>query len=150
MDIDRRITFERILGVAGLCMALIACGSDSPGPNGTEGAFVLHELNGQPLPYDHEGLGCCTYLSGMVELDRGRYAATLTARNRNTTVVFTASEWGTYTEDASSLTFSLDSFAVAPLGFDRGTLSADTLRLAFGGEGPGSPDQFHGLYLRDS
>lgn len=59
----------------------------------------------------------------------------LTVRNRNTTVVFTA---------------SLDRFALAPLGFDRGTLSADTLRLAFGGEGPDSLDQFHGLYVRDS
>lgn len=150
MDIDRRSSFERILGVAGLFMLLIACDNDTPGPNGPEGVYALQELNGQPLPYDHEGLGCCTYLSGTVELDRGRYAATLTARNRNTTVVFTANEWGTYTQGASSLTFSLDSFAVAPLGFDRGTLSADTLRLAFGGEGPGSPDQFHGLYVRDS
>jgi hypothetical protein len=37
---------------------------------------------------------------------------------------------------------------VAPLLLDAGTVSADTLRVAFGGEGPGSADQFHALYVR--
>jgi hypothetical protein len=31
---------------------------------------------------------------------------------------------------------------------DAAAVSADTLRVAFGGEGPGSADQFHALYVR--
>jgi hypothetical protein len=57
-------------------------------------------------------------------------------------------EWGTYTRRASSLAFVLDSVLVAPLLLDAGTVSADTLRVAFGGEGPGSANQFHALYVR--
>jgi hypothetical protein len=142
--------FYRQAGTACLFAILAACGNDGPGPSPIEGVYALQELNGTALPYDHEGLGCCTYLSGTVELDGGRYAAALTARNRNTSVVFTAMEWGTYTRRTAGLTFSPESVAVAPLLFDAGTLAGDTLRLAFGGEGHGSPDQFQALYLRGS
>lgn len=129
--------------------ALVACGNDPSGPSSVEGVYALHRLNDEPLPYDHEGLGCCTYLSGTLDLEAGSYTAALTARNRNTGLVFTATEWGTYQQRASSLTFALDSVDVTPLGLDAGTVSGDTLRVAFGGEGPGSPDQFHALYLRE-
>lgn len=128
---------------------LVACGNDSSGPSSVEGVYVLHRLNDEPLPYDHEGLGCCTYLSGTLDLEAGSYTAALTARNRNTGLVFTATEWGAYQRRASSLTFVLDSVDVTPLGLDAGTVSGDTLRVAFGGEGPGSPDQFHALYVRE-
>jgi hypothetical protein len=128
--------------------ALAACGNDASGPSAVEGVYTLRRLNDEPLPYDHAGLGCCTYLAGTLDLEGGSYAVALTARNRNTGVVFTAMEWGTYTLRSSSLAFALDSVAVAPLLLDVGTVSADTLRVAFGGEGPGSPDQFHAVYLR--
>jgi hypothetical protein len=139
----------RLAGVIAALVVLHACGSDGSGPNGVEGNYVLRQLNQAPLPYDHEGLGCCTYLSGTLELDGGRYAAAITARNRNNGLVFTAKEWGSYTRSGSSLTFAWDSIDVAGLLFDAGTISGDSLRLAFGGEGPGSPDQFHAVYLRD-
>jgi hypothetical protein len=140
--------FCRQVGVAAALAALAACGDDVSGPGAIEGVFALRRLNQEPLPYDHEGLGCCTYLSGTLDLERDGYAASLTARNRNTGLVFTAMEWGTYTRRASSLTFALDSVVVAPLLLDAGTVSADTLRVTFGGEGPGSADQFHALYVR--
>jgi len=127
---------------------LAACGNDASGPSAVEGVYALHRLNDEPLPHDHEGLGCCTYLSGTLELEAGSYAAALTERNRNTGLVFTATEWGTYTLRASSLTFAPDSIDVTPLILDAGTVSADTLRVAFGGEGPGSPDQFHAVFVR--
>ena len=127
---------------------LAACGNDASGPGAVEGVYALRRLNDEPLRYDHEGLGCCTYLSGTLDLEAGSYAAALTARNRNTGLVFTATEWGTYTRRASSLTFAPDSVDVTPLILDVGTVSGDTLRVAFGGEGPGSADQFHAVYLR--
>jgi hypothetical protein len=89
-------------------------------------------------------------LEGKLELDGGRYAAAITARNRNTSQVFTAMEWGTVVHRESSLTFSPESVAVTPLLLDAGTVSGDTLRVAFGGEGPGSADQFQALYVRGS
>jgi hypothetical protein len=131
----------------GAC-TLVACGNDASSPSAAEGFYTLRRLNDEPLPYDHEGLGCCTYLSGTLDLDAGSYAAALTARNRNTGQVFTATEWGTYTRQASSLTFAPDSVDITPLILDVGTVSGDTLRVAFGGEGPGSADQFHAVYLR--
>ena len=128
--------------------ALAACGDNPSGPRPVEGIHTLHRLNDAPLPYDHEGLGCCTYLGGTLDLEAGSYAATLTARNRNTSLVFTATEWGTYTRRVSSLTFAPDSVDVTPLILDAGTVSADTLRVAFGIEGPGPPDQFHAVFVR--
>jgi len=127
---------------------LAACGNDASGPSAVEGVYTLRRLNDEPLPYDYEGLGCCTYLSGTLDLEAGSYAAGLTTRNRNTGPVFTATEWGTYTRRASSLTFAPDSVDLTPLILDVGTVSGDTLRVAFGGEGPGSPDQFHAVYVR--
>ncbi len=128
--------------------ALAACANDASGPSAIEGVYTLRRLNDEPLPYDHEGLGCCTYLGGTLDLEAGSYAAALTARNRNTGLVFTATEWGTYTLRGSSLTFAPDSVDVTPWILDAGTVSADTLRVAFGGEGPGSPDQFHAVFVR--
>jgi hypothetical protein len=139
--------FRRRASAARLLAILAACSNDAPGPTPSEGAYALHELNGTPLPYDHDGLGCCTYLDGTLEMEGGRYAAAVTARNRNTSLVFTAMEWGTYGRRESALTFSPESVAVAPLLLDAGTLSGDTLRVAFGGEGPGSADQFQALYV---
>ena len=139
--------FSRLASALSVFAILAACSNDAPGPSAAEGAYSLRELNGAPLPYDHEGLGCCTYLSGTLELQEGSYAAAITARNRNTSVVFTAREWGTYVRQESALTFAPESVDVAPLLFDAGTFSADTLQVAFGGEGPGSEDQFQAAYV---
>jgi hypothetical protein len=138
------------IGTSALCMAFVGCGGDSSGPTTTDGIYQLRQLNGSALPYDHEGLGCCIYLSGTLDLEpeEGGYAAAITARNRNNSQVFTAMEWGSVIRQGSALTFSPDSAAVEAIILDAGTISGDTIRLAFGGEGPGSPDQFHALYVR--
>ena len=149
--IARCVSLQRFCwaaGVVGLVATLAACGSEVSSPAAIEGIYALRRLNGEPLPYDHAGLGCCTYLSGALNLEGASYAVALTARNRNTGQVFTAMEWGKYTRQSSSLTFAPDSVEVAPLILDVGTVSADTLRVAFGGEGPGSADQFQALYVR--
>ena len=130
-------------------LALLACTDDTAGPSAGDGVYALRQLNGSPLPYDHEGLGCCIYLSGRMELDAGRYEVALTFENRNNGLVATAMEWGAYQRsEAARLSFARDSFVVAPLLLDDATVSADTVRVAFGGEGPGSPDQFQALYVR--
>ncbi len=127
--------------------AFAGCG-DSSAPSAIEGTYQLTLLNGQELPYDQNGVGCCIYLSGFLELDGGNYTASITARNRNSDTTFTALEWGKYAREPFSLTFVLDSFDVSPLGLATGSVSADTARVGFGGEGPGSPDQFQGLFVR--
>jgi hypothetical protein len=127
---------------------LAACGSETTQPTPIEGTFVLQTLNEATLPYDHEGLGCCTYLGGGLQLGQGRYAVSITARNRNTQLVFTATEWGRYSQQASALGFVRDSFALFPFLLDSGTAAADGIRIPFGGEGPGSPDQFRALFVR--
>jgi hypothetical protein len=135
-------------GVVGIMVAIAACGADISGPTTVDGLYALQDLNNQPLPYDHGGLGCCTYLSGSLELSGSGYEISITARNRNTGLVFSAVEWGKYVRQASSLTFARDSFVVAPFLLDVGTISAATIRVAFGGEGPGSSDQFQAGFVR--
>ena len=63
-------------------------------------------------------------------------------------MIFTAREWGSYIASGSSLSFVSDSFAVIGFRLDLSALSGDSLRVAFGGEGPGAPDQFHALFVR--
>jgi hypothetical protein len=130
-------------------VGLLACGDDAAGPSADDGVYALRQLNGSPLPYDHEGLGCCIYLSGGLELDRGHYEIGVTFENRNNGQVATIREWGTYTRPGPArLGFARDSFLLAPFLMDVATVSLDTIRVAWGGEGPGSPDQFQALYVR--
>jgi hypothetical protein len=141
----------RHLAISAAFLGLLACGDDSSGPaTEDDGTYVLRQLNDSPLPYDHEGLGCCTYLEGRMELDRGRYEVAITFRNRNNGLVATIMEWGrTGPRPASRLAFAPDSFVVTPFLLDTATLAADTLRVEWGGEGPGSPDQFQALFVRE-
>ena len=134
----------RLLGCAGV-LAVASC--DSTGPHPSAGTYDLQTLNQAELPYDHEGLGCCVYLSGDLALTAGRYTVSLTFRNRNSGLVFTAMEWGKYLVHGAVLSFSADSSAVAPLGLDEGVLSGNGIAVSFGGEGHGSPDQFHGFFV---
>lgn len=133
-----------------IVLGLLACGDDPTAPSSADGLWSLRRLNGAPLPYDHEGLGCCNYLSGSMELTRGRYDAGITFANRITGQVASVVEWGTYAQPSPSrIVFARDSFVLAPMLMDVATVSADTIRVAWGGEGPGSPDQFQALYVRE-
>lgn len=125
-----------------------ACGSDPFAPTDFAGSYELRQMNGSALPFDHSGLGCCTYLSGGLELQSAHYAISITARNRNSGTVFTATEWGTYVVDTEKLVFEPDSVLVAPFLLDTAMVSGDTIRVSFGGEGPGSPDQFDALLVK--
>ena len=58
----------------------LGCG-DALGPVQIEGTYLLTRLNSSVLPYDHDGLGCCTYLAGQLELSGGRYVMAITARS---------------------------------------------------------------------
>lgn len=145
---SRHLGTLRILRAALALAAMAGCGSGATEPVPLVEVYALQTLNESALPYDHEGLGCCTYLNGALQLQPGRYTASITARNRNTGVVFTATEWGKFTEQLATLAFVTDSFRVEPLGLDVGVRSVEALRVAFGGEGHGSPDQFHALFVK--
>jgi hypothetical protein len=124
-----------------------ACNGDVSDPGDIEGSDELRLLNGELLPYDHRGLGCCIYLSGELRLEDGDYEISLTARNRNTTLVSTFTEEGEYARLGASLAFTPEPIAL-PFGLATGTVAPDTVRLSFGGEGPGSSDQFQGIFVR--
>jgi hypothetical protein len=132
-----------------LCVvAGLACGDDG-GPASVEGDYTLQALNGEPLPYDNDGLGCCSYLAGALILDVGEYTISITARNFGDTDPFTVTEWGRYAANGPTLTFAPDSFDLVPLLLSPGTISAGTIVLGLGGEGPGAPDQFQAGFVRD-
>jgi hypothetical protein len=132
-----------------LCLvAGLACGDDG-GPGSVEGNYALQTLNGEPLPYDNDGLGCCWYLSGALALDAGQYTISITARNFGDTDPFTVTEWGAYVSSAAALTFAPDSFDLVALLLSPAAVTGDTVALGLGGEGPGAPDQFQARFVRD-
>jgi hypothetical protein len=131
--------------IAGVVFA--GCNGEVSGPGDIEGSYELRLLNGEPLPYDHGGLGCCTYLSGELRLEDGAYEISVTARNRNTVQVFTSTEQGEYARLGTGLGFTPEP-VVSPFGLATGTVTPDTVRLSFGGEGPGSSDQFQAVLVR--
>lgn len=124
---------------ASVLVALTACG-DATGPV-PQGTYVLAQLNGASLPYNHE-VGCCIYLGGQIDLTVDHYAASIVARNRSTNTVFTVGEEGSYTQQGAVITFVMEHFTGQPLLMSTATVNGNVMRLAFGGEGPGSPDQF--------
>src|ERR687890_661116 len=92
------------------------------------------------LPYDHEGLGCCIYLAGSLKLAGGRYDATIKARNRNTGLIFTGEEWGSYSaQSATRIAFTADSFVTHPVLLTVATVSTDTVLASLGGVRPERP-----------
>jgi hypothetical protein len=132
-----------------LCVAAgLACGDDG-GPGSVEGTYALQTLNGEPLPYDNDGLGCCWYLAGALSLDAGQYTISITAQNFGDADPFTVTEWGAYVSSDAALTFAPDSFDLLPLLLSPGTVSDDAIALGLGGEGPGAPDQFQARFVRD-
>ena len=132
-----------------LLLFLAACSGGPTSPDLVIGSYTLRQLNGALLPYDHEGLGCCTYLAGELRLTGRDYQASITAQNRNNQLIFTLVEWGTYApRSGSRIAFTRDSFAIQPLGLDTARVAGDTIRVGFGGEGPGSPDQFQALFVQ--
>lgn len=129
-------------------VAGLACG-DATGPESVEGNYALRTLNGEPLPYDNDMLGCCFYLSGALRLASDEYRISITARNFGGTDPFTVTEWGRYQVTGAAVTFAADSFDFVPLLLSPATVVGDTIALGLGGEGPGAPDQFQARFVRD-
>lgn len=126
----------------------MSCG-DAAGPDSLEGRYSLQSLNGAPLPYGHDGLGCCWYLAGAMTLTASRYSVAITARNFSGTDPFTATEWGSYAVQGAVLTFAADSFDLAPMLLSPASVTGDVIELGLGGEGPGAPDQLIARFLKD-
>lgn len=111
-----------------------------------EGQYTLVQLNAAPLPYDHE-LGCCIYLSGSFTLSDESYAVAISFRDKQTSEETTLHEQGDYSYPGPRLTFAPKA-ADFPFSLYDGMLEADTLRVRFGGDGPGAMDQFRAVFVR--
>jgi len=136
------LLYARILVVAALATA---CSESTAVPT-VEGTFGLTALNGQPLPYD-DSLGCCVYLAGRMSFARDRFDILITSRTKFNQQIADVTGAGIFKQHASALTFQQDVGDAPFLLFD-GHVSADTIRVALGGEGPGAPDQFHAIFVR--
>jgi hypothetical protein len=120
---------------------LAACAS---GPE--EGSYALVQLNDAALPYDHE-LGCCIYLSGTFDLHSEQYRVSITFQNKQSLAESTLHERGEYSYPGPRLTFA-PTAADFPFSLFDGSLTGDTLRVRFGGDGPGAMDQFRAVFVR--
>lgn len=129
-----------------LALLALACG-DTTAPSGT---YALTSLNGSALPYNDVN-GCCIYDAATLAFEGATYTATMTFRNHNVAGTFSVTESGTWAADSSGVvTFTRVSSDPPDLGFlfDTGTVHGKTLTVKFGGEGPGSPDQFSATFER--
>ena len=133
-----------------VCLALFlfaACG-DSTGPEGVSGMFRLTSLRGSPVPYT-DPLGCCVYLSGTLELAEFDYTITMISRNRNDTTLFSVFESGSFHKLGDSLHFTFETGNLINFQLGHATLVNDTIRLSLGGEGPGEPDAFPAVFVKE-
>lgn len=122
-----------------------ACGGTSSEPG--EGSYSMVELNDSPLPYDDDP-GCCVYLGGSLELDGSRYGIGIHFRNKINLIDTTFVERGRYDVTGEEIRFFMTE-ADFPLGLSHGVLVGDTVRVRFGGEGPGSDEQFRAVFQKN-
>jgi hypothetical protein len=125
-----------------------ACGGDGTGPQGVSGFFRLTHLRGVPVPY-LDPLGCCVYESGSLELDEFDYTITTIARNKADTAHFSVFESGRFSKSGDSLHFTAETGNLIDFHLGHATLVNDTIRLSLGGEGPGEPDAFPAVFVKE-
>ena len=138
---------NRVVRGALVLFLCAACG-DSNGPRGVEGFFRLTHLRGEPVPYV-DPLGCCVYVSGSLELDEFDYTITTIARNKSDTTLFSVFESGRFYQLGDSLHFTRESGNLIDFLLGHATLVNDTIRLSLGGEGPGEPDAFPAVFVKE-
>ena len=126
----------------------VSCGGDSTGPEGVRGLFRLTHLRGTPVPYV-DPLGCCVYVSGSLELDEFDYTITTFARNKSDTTLFSVFESGSFHKSGDSLHFTHETGNLIDYQLGHATLVNDTIRLSLGGEGPGEPDAFPAVFVKE-
>jgi hypothetical protein len=125
-----------------------ACGGETTGPHGVTGFFRLTHLRGVPVPYA-DPLGCCVYESGSLELDEFDYTITTIARNKADTAHFSVFESGSFYKSGDSLHFTAETGNLIDFQLGHATLVNDTIRLSLGGEGPGEPDAFPAVFVKE-
>ena len=133
-------------GAFTMAFLLAACG-DSTGPESVTGTFGLTHLRGLPVPYV-DPLGCCVYLGGTIELAGLDYTITMLSRNKSDTTVFSVFENGSFYQQGDSLHFTFESGNLINFQLGHATLVNDTIRLSLGGEGPGEPDAFPAVFVK--
>ena len=125
----------------------VAC-DDSTGPDGVSGLFRLTSLRGVAVPYT-DPLGCCVYESGTLDLDELDYTLTMISRNKNDTTPFSVFESGSFYKSGDSLHFTFETGNLINFNLGHATLVNDTIRLSLGGEGPGEPDAFPAVFVKE-
>lgn len=129
--------------VFGLLIGLCACGDGATAPQGTYHLIALKE---QPLPYD-DPLGCCVYTGGTLVLEAGNYEIAITFRNKNSSIVSTFREQGSYHLTGTDVEFQ-PTGGDAPMHLYNARLEGDVIRLAMGGDGPGAADQYSAVFRK--
>lgn len=138
---------NRVLRGALVLFLTVSCG-DSNGPQGVEGSFRLTHLRGVPVPYV-DPLGCCVYESGTLDLAEFDYTITMISRNKNDTTHFSVFESGRFHQSGDSLHFTFETGNLINFNLGHATLVNDTIRLSLGGEGPGEPDAFPAVFVKE-
>lgn len=142
---------RRYLLLAGI--VLMACsGGGGTAPTSLEGTYPLVAENDQPLPSDPSApFGCCLTLSGSLTLTDDTYDLRTSHQNKNNGILFDNSEFGTYTRQGNTLSFTRTGGGGEgfPYLLGPGTVSGDgnTVTLLYGDEGPGS-DQIRATFRR--
>ena len=131
-----------------LLLLSVSCGGDATGPEGVRGLFRLTHLRGTPVPYV-DPLGCCVYVSGSLDLDEFDYTITTIARNKSDTTLFSVFESGNFYKSGDSLHFTRETGNLIDFLLGHATLVNDTIRLSLGGEGPGEPDAFPAIFVKE-
>jgi hypothetical protein len=130
-----------------LAGVFLGCNGGS-GPSSTDGNYRLISLRGTPLPYT-DVQGCCTYESGGLELREGDYTVNLRVHNDVNQQTSLAYEAGRYRRDGDSIRFNPLSANITWFLLGQATVVQDTVRLSLGGEGPGAPDAFPAVFVKE-
>jgi len=128
-----------------LAACVLAC-ADSTSPVDVIGVYQLMELNGEPLPYDDQP-GCCVYTHGELTITADGYEFAIGARNKNNGMVWTSTEFGTYSISGNSINFTWSGgdFHHRLYGAQ---IDGATITLYLGGDAPGAADQFRAVFRK--
>jgi hypothetical protein len=130
-----------------LVVVAAGCGTSVTESGGFPGTYVLVSENGESIPTDPDGPGCCVTLGGSITFAASTYDLRGSYRNRSNGLTFENEEQGSWTRDGATIHFTPTAFHEFPFLLDDGTVEGNRVILLYGDEGPGS-NQIRGVYER--